>query len=537
MMGFASAQDASAFGLTDLARYSAPTFADLDGDGDLDALVGEKDGNLLFFENEPPPGVTISQTNGSTQVNGGSAELVCRHQRECRFNGVLESAKTSSVAHRVCYNAADVGSAVCHTDAGQFPIRHTKLGSSRMKIQDLLAKLKPLDELDTNARNSLVETLSISDLAQGSRLVSKEEAEFLVYLVLGKLRVRDTNEGRELGVLQGATPRALRPLFVDQTNYLAVAEAPCKLLRIPRKAVEAATQAQLSAAYEVSEVQVDEQESALFQAIYLASSNHELQLPSMPEVAMKIRQMANNPDVGVEDLSKVIQTDPTVAGRILHASNSALYRGRQEITGVRDALVRLGLKTTQSLAMSIAMGQTFRAKSTTVKQLMQHLWNHSVRISALASVIARKIGGGLNPETALLAGLLHDVGAIPILSFVDNRDEAVDPNDLQTTINKLRAMTGLLVMEYWGFSKEFIDVVEGAENWQRDTGNPCDYTDLVIIAQLYDNMQSGQDPAIPSPETTPAFKKLTFGGQTDEDTLQVLREADGEVAATMALLA
>ncbi len=405
-----------------------------------------------------------------------------------------------------------------------------------MKIQDLLAKLKPLNELDDAAREPLIGKLAVAELAQGSRLNAKDERGALVYLVVGKLRLRDTDAGREVGVLQAGTARTMQPVFPDQTNYLAVAEADCKLLRVDRQAVDEQFQAQQSAGYDVADVQVNEQESALFQTIYMASANNELELPSMPEVALKIRNMADDPNVGIGDLTKVIQTDPTVAGRILHAANSALYRGRQEITGVHDALVRLGLKTTQSLAMSIAMGQTFKAKSKVVKELMEKLWNHSVRISALASVIARKVGGGLNPETALLAGLLHDIGGIPILNYVDSSGETADPAELQATISKLRGMTGLLVMQHWGFGQDFVAVVEGAENWQRDTGEPADYTDLVIVAQLYDNMRTSQDASIPPLETAPAFTKLQLGGQDAEASVKVLQEADGEVEATMALL-
>ncbi|MEA3643655.1 MAG: FG-GAP-like repeat-containing protein, partial [Lamprobacter sp.] len=61
------------FGLTDVGSYSAPTFADLDGDGDLDALVGERFGNLMFFENGTPPGVTLSPSGDSNQVTEGGA--------------------------------------------------------------------------------------------------------------------------------------------------------------------------------------------------------------------------------------------------------------------------------------------------------------------------------------------------------------------------------------------------------------------------------------------------------------------------------
>ncbi len=405
-----------------------------------------------------------------------------------------------------------------------------------MKIQDLLAKLKPLQELDAIAREGLLAKLKLTDLEAGERLVSQQTQSDLIYLAMGKLRLRNTDEGRDLNDIQGGSNRSLQPLFDGQANYLAIAEVPCKLLRIERVAVEALLKNQRQAGYEIAEVEVSAAQSALFQAIYQACIGNRLELPSMPEVALKIRNMADDPNVGINDLTKVIQTDPTVAARILHAANSALYRGRQEIAGVHEALVRLGLKTTQALAMSIAMGQTFKAHTQIVKKRMQVLWNHSVRISALASVIARKIGGDLNPETALLAGLLHDIGGIPILNFVDRGDTEIDLAELNQTITKLQAMTGRLVMEHWEFGPDLIAVVEGAEDWLRDTGAPPDYTDLIIAAQIYDNASGHQDPAIPPPELAPAFNKLRLGNGTAEAVMQVLAEAEADVAATMALL-
>ncbi|WP_323686577.1 FG-GAP-like repeat-containing protein, partial [Lamprobacter sp.] len=74
---FASAQDASAFGLTNVGSNSAPTFADLDGDGDLDALVGEYYGNLLFFENQENTAPSFTGLDGTpTFTEGGSAAVL-----------------------------------------------------------------------------------------------------------------------------------------------------------------------------------------------------------------------------------------------------------------------------------------------------------------------------------------------------------------------------------------------------------------------------------------------------------------------------
>jgi HD-like signal output (HDOD) protein len=110
----------------------------------------------------------------------------------------------------------------------------------------------------------------------------------------------------------------------------------------------------------------------------------------MPEVALSIQRMADDPDVGIPELTKVIQMDGTVAGALLHAVQQPPLPGRQAITNIRDAVVRLGLKTTSMLATNIAMRQTFHGKSPLIKRRMGQLWEHSVNVSAIAYVLARK---------------------------------------------------------------------------------------------------------------------------------------------------
>ena len=70
-----SAATINPFGLSDVGSYASPTLVDIDGDGDLDAFVGNSSGNTLFFLNEPPPppGITITQTGGTTAVIEGGA--------------------------------------------------------------------------------------------------------------------------------------------------------------------------------------------------------------------------------------------------------------------------------------------------------------------------------------------------------------------------------------------------------------------------------------------------------------------------------
>lgn len=400
---------------------------------------------------------------------------------------------------------------------------------------DSLANLIPVKELSEANRSTLVEKSELIELAPGSRISASREQAWLVYLVAGKLSLASMSSAN--GSLEEGAPRARLPVFADRANNdFAVAEAPSTLLRLDKALFsELLNNEHLSGYQVVADVEVNEAESVLFQKIYEAYQNKTLQLPPMPEVAMRIRKMANDPEVGVPELAKTIQMDAAVAGSIMHAANSPLFCGAAPVGNIRDGVVRLGLKTTQSVATSIAMRATFNVKSAAIKQHMQTLWQHSVNVSAISYVIARKYKQ-LDPDRALLAGLLHDIGVIPILHFLESSHIEASAQEISAAISKLRAMIGVLVLNAWDFDTDMLNVVEHAEDWMRDPGPQADYCDIVLVAQLYNAQDTPEATGLPPLQDVPAVKKLNLGTFDEEGHLAVLTEAETEIAEVKKLL-
>jgi HD-like signal output (HDOD) protein len=287
--------------------------------------------------------------------------------------------------------------------------------------------------------------------------------------------------------------------------------------------------------YDVVDVQVTDIQNELFQQVFQAYIHGKLDLPTMPEVAVKIIKVADDPNANLAELAKIVQLDPTVAGSIMQAANSPLYLGSRPIDNIKNAVVRLGLKTTRNLATSIALRDTFKVKSMKVKQRMQELWEHSVNISTLSYIIARN-HRGFDPERALMAGLLHDVGAIPILNHIDKQKLELSNDELEDAIIKLRAIVGTLVIDNWGMDAELVTVVEEAELWNRDSTPTADYCDIVVVAQLYEAQQSGKATSLPLLEEIPAYRKLTLGQMDEEKQLQIIEDAQEEIASIKQIL-
>lgn len=269
---------------------------------------------------------------------------------------------------------------------------------------------------------------------------------------------------------------------------------------------------------------------------YRHMQSDDLALPTIPEVSFKIRRAINADNSNVSSIARVVQIDPSITAKLIQISNSALYSGRKKIESCPEALTRLGLKGAQDIITAFAMKSVFNAKSPVIRQKMAELWAHSSYIASISAVFAHKIPG-FDPDRAMLAGLVHDIGIVPILTYADNHPDIIaHPKDLVETVRKLRADIGVQIMRQWDFPDDFEDVVINAENWFRDNRNPSSYADIVMISQLYSFIGKIDIKKIPKIDDLPAYKKLA-GHLDANDTINILDTAKNEIEHIQQMLA
>jgi HD-like signal output (HDOD) protein len=222
--------------------------------------------------------------------------------------------------------------------------------------------------------------------------------------------------------------------------------------------------------------------------------NDRLPLPTLPEVAIKVRETADDENASITDVAKIIETDASLSARIVQVGNSALYRGVTPAETVHAAAMRMGLNTVRSLATSLVMKQLFQATHPVVDHYLRKAWKQSTDVAALSAVIA-KTSTTLESDSALLAGLTHSIGLSPILVKAEG-----DPNLLNNTqqlerlLYEIYPIVGSKILKTWGFSEALVKVpaehlVVGRDG---DNGNP-DYVDVVQVALL----QTLDDPSHP----------------------------------------
>lgn len=154
-----------------------------------------------------------------------------------------------------------------------------------------------------------------------------------------------------------------------------------------------------------------------FKTIAAQASRGELAFPANVDASIKLQRALMDPDCHADIATRLIQADPLLAARTVAIANSVAYnRSGTEISSVRSAVQRLGVRTLQSLVAAVLVRQIgSRVADPVLQDYVARLWEHTAHTAALAQVIARRVTH-VDPDTALFAGIVHEVGAFYLLS-------------------------------------------------------------------------------------------------------------------------
>lgn len=214
--------------------------------------------------------------------------------------------------------------------------------------------------------------------------------------------------------------------------------------------------------------------------ILCAIKNDELILPTMPEVALRLRDVANDPNVDANKISTVIGSDAALTARIIKIANSPLVRGVTSVEDLQMAISRMGIAYTSNLAIGIAMEQLFQATSAAVDDRLRKIWQHSTEVAGLSYVLCQHFTD-LRPDQATLGGLVHEIGTLPILLWSDDHDW--DAKLIDDVIKRLHPEFGRMILEAWGFPEDLYQIPVGYTEFSRIV-EETDYVDVVMVANL-----------------------------------------------------
>jgi HD-like signal output (HDOD) protein len=231
-------------------------------------------------------------------------------------------------------------------------------------------------------------------------------------------------------------------------------------------------------------------ENALFTILVEKIKQDSLVLPTLPEIALKVRQAADDPDVNLGQMSDIIGHDPALSLGMLKVANSAMLGRSVKAETVNQAVTRIGLRQIKSIATAMALKQVFISKNKIVAMYLNKSWEKTVDVASVAITLMtfylkKHKHSHLTLDTVTLAALVHSIGVLPILTEAENHpDIFANPTFLQQAIVKLASDIGAEITKAWGFSDEFIELVK---SWSDLTVLPTEahYLDFIRSGAIY----------------------------------------------------
>ncbi|MGR8930357.1 MAG: HDOD domain-containing protein [Gammaproteobacteria bacterium] len=395
---------------------------------------------------------------------------------------------------------------------------------------EILSQLFPIRNFSEEIRQSFAAENHVELIDAGTTLFTvNTPANCAIYLIEGKVNFTDQNGTNY--VVESGTAQSKFPICSGAMHTTtAVAQTELSILRVSLQIMSTSNRFQ-HRAIEVPEKYANNRLLALFVDHF---QHHELEVPSLPEVALKLRK-AIQQDVSLDEAVKIIQLDPVISGKLIEVANCPLYLTLVPAKNCLQAVTRIGLNATRNLVIALSLKQIFKSNSLLIKARLEKLWKQSLYLSVLCHVLA-STSKQANPEDALLAGLVSDIGAIPFLNFVAGLPkEFIDEKEIKQSLHVVTGVVGATVLSEWKFADEFIDAALNSKNWFENNSEELSLTDIVVLSRLHGLIGKHPNGELPPIASIPAAAKLQGIALSPENTLSVLHDAKAQIREALSL--
>jgi len=227
-------------------------------------------------------------------------------------------------------------------------------------------------------------------------------------------------------------------------------------------------------------------------------------LPVLSLVATQALTLIDNPNSTARELEALIRNDASLTSKVLRIANSPIYGGRVKISSIGQAVVRLGMTQLKSTVLMAATGAVFNTSDSYAVEM----WEHSIATSTVSRWLASAVGG-VDPEDAFVAGMLHDIGKVFIYNqapegyrgvFERSREKGsrfykYEHTQLEYTSHE---SVGALMGRKWDLSNEVVEVIRFHHDIEEDPASVAGnqrLVALVAMANLFANhLEFGKDP-------------------------------------------
>jgi len=261
-------------------------------------------------------------------------------------------------------------------------------------------------------------------------------------------------------------------------------------------------------------------------------SGGKVDLPSFPEVAVRVRRILSDPKSSVDQVVRVVGSEPALAARLMRIANSAsLNRSGKPILELRTAISRIGYNMVRSASISFAMAQIRNSnKLAGLEHYLQDVWLRSTRVAAFSYVLAKACTRSrINPDEAMLTGMMHSIGKLYVLTRAAAHPELfANSAVLDEILEQWHPSIGKAILENWEFSEAMAQAVGEQEEHDRSEPEIADLSDILAVAVLMAR-HSDDLPALQADlKDMPGALRLDL---SDARMASVIKESATEVSA------
>ncbi len=213
----------------------------------------------------------------------------------------------------------------------------------------------------------------------------------------------------------------------------------------------------------------------------------ETRLPAFDRTALKIQDEVGKPEPSIEKIRELIREDQALTAQVLKMANTAFFRGLSKVETVRDAIVRLGIEQISNIVVMVTQKALFKSGDPLTRQFMEKLWRHSVGTAIGSAWLARKSGFPQISSQAFIAGLLHDIGKLFLLTVIESirnkKEYRFNPSeDFVTEImDSLHNEQGWLLTQNWNLPEAYCLVARDHHVENFDSRNT-----LLLLVRMVD---------------------------------------------------
>jgi len=274
---------------------------------------------------------------------------------------------------------------------------------------------------------------------------------------------------------------------------------------------------------------------AFVQALAVELSAGKVDIPSFPDIVARVRQVLSDEFVSSKQIVRVVSAEPALAGKLLLIANSvALNPTGTRIVELKSAITRIGLNMVRSASLSFAMEQMRKSESLAgLKAPMTELWERSVLVAAMSYVVAKRFTN-VNPDSALLAGLMHGMGKLYILTRASQFPLLFnDQPSYKQIVRDWHASIAKAILENWEINEDIVAAVEEFEHLDRTHIGGNDLTDVLTVANLLASFHEFPESIELNMQGVKACERMRLDREAVE---RILGESSQEVASLRAAL-